>query len=197
MPNLCYWYGAYNDPNNAYSFIIASKLVPFHRGVIKGYDSLSKAIQRKIDEGKKLPGGHDQLVRGLKEMDEDLERHPADRMARMPNVNVFLEVYELSDSEGEDEKKEIPEEPKPKASKSKKKAKQEEVVAEDKQPKPKASKKRKKKDADKEETESKPKKKRAEAAKGGNKAKKKKSDADTTLAESSQAAEMDWCRWFS
>jgi hypothetical protein len=44
-------------------------------GLKKGYDTLPKAIQKKIDERKKLLlGGQAQLVRGLMEMNEDLKR---------------------------------------------------------------------------------------------------------------------------
>ena len=97
MTNLVYWYGAYADPANAYSFVVSSKLVSYKDGVKKGHDTLPKAMQKKLDadDGKKtLPAALRQEVRALEEMKEDLEKEPHERRGRLPS---FVERYDESE----------------------------------------------------------------------------------------------------
>eukprot|EP00339_Tiarina_fusa_P000689 CAMPEP_0117006428 /NCGR_PEP_ID=MMETSP0472-20121206/6659_1 /TAXON_ID=693140 ORGANISM="Tiarina fusus, Strain LIS" /NCGR_SAMPLE_ID=MMETSP0472 /ASSEMBLY_ACC=CAM_ASM_000603 /LENGTH=939 /DNA_ID=CAMNT_0004707889 /DNA_START=241 /DNA_END=3060 /DNA_ORIENTATION=- len=93
MTNLVYWYGAYNDPPSAYSFLAVKKLIPYDVGIKKGYDQTPKG-KKKVN---------DQLIRGLEEMKEDLVKEPEDRSGRMGSE--FMEVYQLpTDSEDDAEK---------------------------------------------------------------------------------------------
>ena len=166
MTHLCYWYGAYNDPHNAYSFIATSKLIDYDQGVKKGHNTVSKVTQKNIDAGKNISSQLEQLVRGLGEMNEDLELEPSERTGRMNDI--FTEEWELSDDSEDDQQQE---EPEPKASKSRKKPKEEEK-------KQNPIKKRKKKDIGKDEPETKLKKKvkKEEETKDGKKVKKKTKD---------------------
>ena len=107
MTNLLYWYGAYDDVKNAYSFVASSKLVSYENGLKKGYNKPSKAIQKKIDEGKKLSPAQEQLLKGLEEMREDKEKDPEDRRGKMQSD--FSEAYD-TDSELDEELDEEPDE---------------------------------------------------------------------------------------
>ena len=97
MTNLVYWYGAYADPANAYSFVVSSKLVSYKDGVKKGHDTLPKAMQKKLDadDGKKtLPAALRQEVRALEEMKEDLVKEPQERRGRLDS---FIKMYDESE----------------------------------------------------------------------------------------------------
>jgi hypothetical protein len=102
MTNLVYWYGAYADPPNAFSFIVSSKLVSYNDGVKKGYDKLPKAMQKKLDagDGKPLPAGLKQEVRALEEMKQDLEKEPH---ARTGLLLASEENYNEWDDDNEDD----------------------------------------------------------------------------------------------
>jgi hypothetical protein len=134
MTNLVYWYGASEDITNAYSFLPTSKLISLENAKKKGIDQVPKAIQKKIDQGKKLSKGDSQLTKGLEEMHLDLKKAPEDRVGYLSPV---LEDYEFPPEEemlpGEPEdlppktKRSKKEEQKPKTTKKKKDKKKSEI----------------------------------------------------------------------
>jgi predicted transcriptional regulator len=99
LTNLVYWYGSYNNPQNAYSLLTSNKMISYENAVKKGYLKVPNWLQKKLDANQKITAAQDQLLRGLEEMREDLEKDPKDRRGRMP---AFIESWEL-DSEPEDE----------------------------------------------------------------------------------------------
>ncbi|CAJ1961073.1 unnamed protein product [Cylindrotheca closterium] len=137
--NLVYWYGAYDDPANAYSFVIKSKLIPFAIGEKKGLGKVPNAIRKKLDEGKKIGGADKMLLQGIEEMEEDKAKEPDDRHGRMNQV--FLEDWEFVEEEVivQEEEKSKPK-AKPKNKKTKKRKNKDDQV----DPVPKKQKKTKK-----------------------------------------------------
>mmetsp|Transcript_19636 Transcript_19636/g.48279 ORF Transcript_19636/g.48279 Transcript_19636/m.48279 type:complete len:822 (-) Transcript_19636:25-2490(-) len=126
--NLVYWYGAYDDPANAYSFVIKTKLIPYATGIKKGHNKLPNPLQKKLDAGKKLGGQEKMLVQGLEEMEEDKDKEPNERHGRMNQA--FLEDWEFAGEElivQEQEEEKPKPKPKPKAKKTKKRKKDDEV----------------------------------------------------------------------
>lgn len=95
--NLVYWYGSFNDPTNAYSFVVTSKLIPYTVGEKKGFHEVPKNIQRKIDAEKKLTGQEKMLVEGLAEMQDDKGKAPDERRGRMHTA--ILEEWEYDEEE--------------------------------------------------------------------------------------------------
>jgi hypothetical protein len=155
MTNCVYWYGAFDDPLNAFSFVTTKKLIKYETGVRTGHNEIPKAVQKKIDQGTKLPTTELMLVNGLEEMKKDLLKDPSDRCGFM---KPFQEAWEF-DEEDEDEIFE-------------------EDVSE-KKPKAKKIKKRKKGNIDDEEsTDSKPKKKGKKASAKMSKKEKKEESGD-------------------
>lgn len=122
--NLVYWYGAYDDPANAYSFVVKKNLIPYAIGEKKGLNKVPNAVQKKLDAGKKLSGPDKMLVRGLEEMYEDNEKEADERHGRMNQA--FLEDWEFAEEEVIVQEQKI-EKPKPKSKTKKRKGKDEEV----------------------------------------------------------------------
>ncbi|KAL3904698.1 MAG: hypothetical protein SGILL_009965 [Bacillariaceae sp.] len=87
MTHLVYWYGTYDNVDNAYSFLPTNKLIPFEQGK-KRVDSKLEALGKKS----RLKSTDELLQKGVLEMQEDLEKDPSKRAG---NIGLnFLEVYE-------------------------------------------------------------------------------------------------------
>jgi hypothetical protein len=87
MTNLVYWYGAYENPDGAYSFVPTSKLVDFDAGKTR----VNKKIASLYQKGK-LSSTDELLQKGILEMEEDLKLEPQHRTGNIGRD--FLEVYE-------------------------------------------------------------------------------------------------------
>ena len=100
MTNLVYWYGAYNEPNYAYSFVTSKNLFTHEEGIKKGWDQVPKKVRAKLDKNQKLTSTEAQLVLGLEEMKEDILKPKEARFGRMKDD--FPEAYDiLTDAEFE------------------------------------------------------------------------------------------------
>ena len=139
---MVYWYGSYDDPGNAYSLIPSSKLVPYEVGVTKGYGKIGNALQKKIDENKKLSKNDALFVKGLEELKVDLEKDPKDRHGQITlEIKEFWEFSDEEDEEEEDELESEPPTPEPKVTKKRKKNTGDEDNKEDAKPKKRGRKK--------------------------------------------------------
>ena len=112
-----YWYGSSKDPANAYSFFAPKQLTPYETAAKKGWDKLPITLQKKLDEEKPVPPSHSQLVEGLEEMREDLEKDPKDRTGW--TGSDFIEAYAITT----DEEDSVPNDQPPIATKKNSKAK--------------------------------------------------------------------------
>ena len=129
MTNVIYWYGSYEDPRTAYSFATTSTLVKYQVGMKKGYGTIKKALQNKIDQNKKLSNSEAFFVKGLDEMNEYLKKDPKDRHGRM--MIDFVEAWEYEEDDEEEEEEE--EEEKASETKESKKRKKKEEEDDDKE----------------------------------------------------------------
>jgi hypothetical protein len=68
--------------------------MPYEIGIKTKVDQIPAALQKKIDQGKKLKGIELQFIDALKEMKEDLAKEPHVRRGYLPQD--FREVWELS-----------------------------------------------------------------------------------------------------
>jgi len=84
---LVYHYG-HDDPDDCYSFIDQNDFVPYQEGKEKGYHNMHLALVGKEN----MTQEEEIQVRGIREMDEDVEKEPADRMR---GVVDFMESYEI------------------------------------------------------------------------------------------------------
>lgn len=75
----------------------SNKLTSYEAGVKKGLAKIPAATQKKLDEGKPVPGNLKLLVEGLKEMAGDLEKDPKDRHGYMESD--FIEAYAMTSDE--------------------------------------------------------------------------------------------------
>lgn len=73
---LAYHYGAQED---FYSFIEQEDFIDFETGKEKGYDTLPASIAEKVEKGEELSEEEQQLVRGLEELKEDLDKECSER----------------------------------------------------------------------------------------------------------------------
>jgi len=78
MEYLVYHYGA-TDPDDCYSFISQENFKSYEDGVAEGLDKLPNYMQVKVDAGEKLTEDEEIRVRGLKEIQEDLDVPKEDR----------------------------------------------------------------------------------------------------------------------
>jgi hypothetical protein len=87
MTNLVYWYGAYDNPEGAFSFVPTTKLVDFDTG--------KKRVDKKVEtlyKKSRLSSTDELLQKGILEMEEDLKLDPSERSGNIGRD--FLEVYE-------------------------------------------------------------------------------------------------------
>lgn len=98
VTNLVYWYGGYNNLDEAYQLLPNSKLIPLDKGRIDAEKRCAKAQQKS----KKLTFDH-LLINGMREMEGDLAKEKGNRRGFLPTK--FLEVYEseIMEPVGEDE----------------------------------------------------------------------------------------------
>lgn len=102
MTRLVFWYGVkFEDRGQAYSFVPETKILKYEDGNLKGYHQMPKKIQKKIEKKQKLTKTEEQIRRGLKEIEGDMPRDKADRVAWMMK---FKEEYELAEEEAAQEK---------------------------------------------------------------------------------------------
>ncbi|KAG7361462.1 hypothetical protein IV203_036563 [Nitzschia inconspicua] len=87
MTNLVYWYGAYDNPEGAFSFVPTTKLVDFETGK-KRMDKKLETLYKKS----RLSSTDELLQKGILEMDEDIKVEPSMRSGNIGRD--FLEVYE-------------------------------------------------------------------------------------------------------
>jgi len=90
LPYLVYHYGQ-NDPDDCYSFVEQDEFISYEEGKEKGYDVMPEALAAKVKEGSALTEEEEILVRGLKEMAEDVLKEPAERKR---GTTDFQERYE-------------------------------------------------------------------------------------------------------
>ena len=83
---LVYHYG-HNDPDDCYSFIQQDDFISYQDGKEKGYHILPEGLVGKEN----LTQEEEIRVRGIREMEEDVQKEPADRMRGVLN---FQERYE-------------------------------------------------------------------------------------------------------
>jgi hypothetical protein len=82
-----YWYGAYNNLDEAYQLLPNSKLIPLDKGRRDAEKQYAKA------QKKSKKSSFDQLlIYGMQEMEEDLAKEKGSRRGFLPTE--FLEVYE-------------------------------------------------------------------------------------------------------
>ncbi|KAL7545310.1 hypothetical protein ACHAWF_008666 [Thalassiosira exigua] len=104
MTRLIFWYGVkYEDRGQAYSFVPGAKLISYEEGQRKGYCTMPKKIQKKIERKAKLTKTEEQIKRGLKEITADMQKDKSDRAAWMMQ---FKEDYELAEEEAAQEEEE-------------------------------------------------------------------------------------------
>mmetsp|Transcript_26728 Transcript_26728/g.39559 ORF Transcript_26728/g.39559 Transcript_26728/m.39559 type:complete len:962 (-) Transcript_26728:1520-4405(-) len=110
MTKLVYWYGVpYERRGQAFSFLPSNNIVPYEKGVEKGYDKISRVVQKKVDKGKKLTQVEEDLVRGLAQIKSDSLLDMSERMAWMkdpvteidPN-NTYIEEPHEEDSSSDE-----------------------------------------------------------------------------------------------
>ena len=88
---LIYWYGSkWND--GYYGFILQNHFTKYETGVMKKFHEIPARIQKRLDANKKLVKADQDLVDGIRDMQEDLEKAPADRKR---GIIDFAEGYEM------------------------------------------------------------------------------------------------------
>jgi len=103
MTRLIFWYGVkFEDRGQAFSFVPATKLINFEEGEMKGYCKVPKKIQRKKEKKQRMTKTEEQIMRGLREIVEDMQLGKEDRAAWMMK---FKEDYELAEDESAKEVK--------------------------------------------------------------------------------------------
>lgn len=83
---LVYHYGA-NDPDDCYSFVEQEDFISFEDGKEMGYNILPEGLEEKEN----LTEREETLIRGFREMEQDLEKDPGER--KRGNTE-FLERHE-------------------------------------------------------------------------------------------------------
>lgn len=91
MTFLVFWYGS-ADISSSYSFLAAANVKTYDDAVKMSLDKVPTKIQKKIDAGKSLTNREKDLLRGLEEMREDLEKAPEERIK-----GERKELYEMDD----------------------------------------------------------------------------------------------------
>eukprot|EP00536_Pseudo-nitzschia_multiseries_P001991 jgi/Psemu1/317764/estExt_fgenesh1_pm.C_260032 len=101
MTHLTYWYGQFNELNNAYSFQKTSQLLSYEAGMKKTEKKLT-AIRQKKNSGKRLNSKELNFMHGFDEMEADRVKDPSERFGYVdPN---FLEEYHVYPGEEEKNK---------------------------------------------------------------------------------------------
>lgn len=96
MTRLVFWYGVkYEDRGQAYSFVPSSKIISFEEGEKGGNCKMPKKIKAKMEKGLKLTKTEEQIERGLRELQLDMQKDKSDRIQWMMH---FQEEYELAES---------------------------------------------------------------------------------------------------
>ena len=88
MKNLVYWYGSSDDPANAYSLLATKDLISYENGIKAGLNVIPAAVQKKIEQGRKLSILDGMVVNGLEEMELDLKKDPCDRHGYMATTKT-------------------------------------------------------------------------------------------------------------
>jgi hypothetical protein len=90
---LVYQYGrANNNIQDAYVLVSAQHMISHDEGVLRGYDQIPRALQKKILLQETLPTEDQAVLRGLTEMELDLRKEP---MERKGAYSDFAEGYDL------------------------------------------------------------------------------------------------------
>lgn len=87
---LVYHYG-HDDPDDCYSFIEQDDFIPYEIGKDRGYDIMQEDLAVKVKEGGDLTEEEEIIVRGLKELEEDVPKEPSERKR---GTTDFQERYE-------------------------------------------------------------------------------------------------------
>jgi hypothetical protein len=95
---LIYWYGSYDDLQNAYSLIQTKDFVDIETGKAKVQKNLETIKGKQINKTKKLTKKEAVLAKSEEEMKKDLEKEPSERRGYLAQ---FLETYEYDDDDDE------------------------------------------------------------------------------------------------
>jgi len=92
MTHLTYWYGQFNELNNAYSFQKTSQLLSYELGMKKTEKKLATIVQKQ-NSGKKLNSKEINFMNGFDEMEADRGKDPSERSGYVNHD--FLEEYHM------------------------------------------------------------------------------------------------------
>lgn len=92
MTHLTYWYGQFDELNNAYSFQKTSQLLRYEVGIKKTEKKLEN-VRQKQNDAKKLSGKDLNFINGFDEMEADRAKDPSERFGYV-NPN-FMEEYHV------------------------------------------------------------------------------------------------------
>ncbi|KAL7544677.1 hypothetical protein ACHAWF_008045 [Thalassiosira exigua] len=97
MNRLILWYGVqFEDRGRAYSFVKGAQLVAYEEGTRRGYCNVPCKVQAKIGNKRKLNKTEELHMRGLVEIEADMQRDKSNRAQWMMQ---FKEVHESSEED--------------------------------------------------------------------------------------------------